>query len=806
MCMFGKKSSSILLVVVAIAAFVTVFELVKVLVFPGQDLWESHVITIVCFSLVSTAIAFVLLKKPYFATSRRVSRDARMTAHLGITGGSVAAGMTAYEVLKTLFFPAITIWQSHFVTIVFAIVISMFAAFFLLKRQRSYEEGLEREIEARRRTEHLLQMTLASIDEAVIATDDRGAVTILNRAAEAITGWSAEEAMGKVMSDIVTPEYEQRHPQSLSKTLSTGITEKRRGTYVLTSRGGTKRTVTDNASPILGAGDKVLGTVVTLRDVTEMERAMESLSRSEAALKAAQKLAHVGNWAWHVQEDRAEWSEEMCRIFGIEKTDLTGCVDERLPRFIHPDDLPAVTGIMRSIRRASAGEESFPPLECRVIRPDGSIRTVWAEADELVFDADGRPALLTGIIMDVTEYRRSEEALRESEQKFRAVFNQAPVGISLVDAKTGRFIQVNRKDCEILGRSEEELLGLDFRRITHPDDVNANIEAWKRMCAGEIDAYKAVKRYLRPDGSAVWVNITVVPIEYRKDPRGAHLALVEDLTERRKAEETRLYQQKRLLETERMATLGMLVAGVAHEVNNPNHAIALNAGVFAKVWDSITPILDGYYRDRGEFSVGGMSLEELKSEIPQCLQGIAVASKHIDSIVGGLRYFARDEADPEILETDFNLVVKAAVTLTANLVKKSTDAFHVSLHDGLPPVLGSFARLEQVVVNLIQNACEALTSRQAPIFVETDFHPRSGRILLTVKDGGAGMGPEVLSRVSDPFFTTKRNQGGMGLGVSLSKAIVASHGGELAFASERGKGTTVTVSLPAVVSQGGGRT
>jgi C4-dicarboxylate-specific signal transduction histidine kinase len=270
-----------------------------------------------------------------------------------------------------------------------------------------------------------------------------------------------------------------------------------------------------------------------------------------------------------------------------------------------------------------------------------------------------------------------------------------------------------------------------------------------------------------------------------------------DVTERFHAEERERIQRRQLIQAEKLASLGELVAGVAHEINNPNHTIALNADMLAALWDSASPIIDrsleGYEGDL----IGGMEWSEARVEAPLLLSGIATASRDIDSIVRGLKDYARGESKPEVEDVSLNLVVKAALTLFSNYIKKSTRHLVLDLEEGMPPVRAHFQRLEQVAVNLLQNACQALTDPEQSIRVATSYDSGAGLVRLTVADQGRGMSADLLERIKDPFFTTKHELGGVGLGVSISDAIVAEYNGRLEYASEVGMGTVATVTLHA---------
>jgi C4-dicarboxylate-specific signal transduction histidine kinase len=270
-----------------------------------------------------------------------------------------------------------------------------------------------------------------------------------------------------------------------------------------------------------------------------------------------------------------------------------------------------------------------------------------------------------------------------------------------------------------------------------------------------------------------------------------------DVTDRVLSEEREKVQRRKLIQAEKLASLGELVAGVAHEINNPNHTIAINADILAEAWASVSPIVERAMEGREGDLLGGMEWHEAREELPRLLSGIAAASRDIDAIVLGLKDYARGEARPETEEVALNLAVKAALTLLSNYIKKATRHLVLDLEENLPPVRAHFQRLEQVSVNLIQNACQALTDPEQQVRVSTRFDPEAGTVRLVVADGGRGMSVEHLERIKDPFFTTKQDIGGVGLGVSISESIVAEYGGRLEYSSESGVGTVASVSLRA---------
>jgi signal transduction histidine kinase len=246
----------------------------------------------------------------------------------------------------------------------------------------------------------------------------------------------------------------------------------------------------------------------------------------------------------------------------------------------------------------------------------------------------------------------------------------------------------------------------------------------------------------------------------------------------------------------RLASLGELAAGVAHEINNPNALILLNAPILEEIWSEAAPILEKKYRDEGDFPLGRLSYSRIRDEIPRLHSEVIDAAHRIRVIVEDLKEFVNQEDAEGKEDLDLNEIVRKAVRLMANVIKNSTSRFHVSYGEGLPTVRGIFGRIEQVVVNLLLNACQALSKTECGIFVSIRFDDRRNRTVLEIRDEGVGIGPEDLSRLTDPFYTTRRQSGGTGLGLSVSARIVKEHCGELNFSSVPGEGTVVTLTLP----------
>lgn len=251
---------------------------------------------------------------------------------------------------------------------------------------------------------------------------------------------------------------------------------------------------------------------------------------------------------------------------------------------------------------------------------------------------------------------------------------------------------------------------------------------------------------------------------------------------------------------DKMASLGILVSGVAHEINNPNQFVMANLTMLSEAWRSAKPLLEQYYRDNGDFLLGDLSYLELREHIPEMFNEVLRGSQRIKYIVHELRDFAR-QRPAELTDTvDLSAVVHSTASLLANMLKKSTNHFRVNCCDDLPEIQGSFRRLEQVVINLVQNACQSLSGPDKGITISTYYDEPNDTVVLKVRDEGMGMTRDALHRISDPFYTTRRGAGGTGLGVAIALRIVSEHGGALDYQSVPGEGSTATISLPVEAS------
>ena len=258
------------------------------------------------------------------------------------------------------------------------------------------------------------------------------------------------------------------------------------------------------------------------------------------------------------------------------------------------------------------------------------------------------------------------------------------------------------------------------------------------------------------------------------------------------------FQDLKMMQREQLVTLGTLAAGVAHEINNPVHVILLNASVLQTILDDLVPILDNLAKERADFMIGKLPYTTLRPNILKVAQGITGAGQRISDIVAALKDFVRPDDPVNLSEpVDVNEVVRKALDLLASPLRKSTHRFSAVYGENLPKLpKGRARKIEQVVINLLMNACHALSSPEKAVRIVTGHDPDTNSLVITVADEGCGMPANLIARIKDPFFTTKRGNGGMGLGLSISDAIIREHHGRLEFTSREGYGTTARVVLP----------
>ncbi|WP_320172090.1 PocR ligand-binding domain-containing protein [Maridesulfovibrio sp.] len=387
----------------------------------------------------------------------------------------------------------------------------------------------------------------------------------------------------------------------------------------------------------------------------------------------------------------------------------------------------------------------------------------------------------------IARRRVAEAALRESEERFRQLSQSTFEAIFI--HHEGRILTTNKAGQRLFGYSQEEFSGLNIDDLADPESRDIVRIHTSRNRRSRFDA-----NFRCRDGRMLICEIQQRDIIFQGEKAG--VCAVRDITERVESERQAKEKQQQLIQADKMVSLGVLVSGMAHEINNPNSFMTLNLPLLAEIWGDISPILEDYYHENGEFLAGGLEYSELRSFMPDLLARMQEGAARISGIVNSLKDYSRLQPGELMWDVDLGDVIRNSLRLLENLISQKTSKFEIDIDGDLPPVLGNSQRLSQVLINLLVNSCEALTDRKQAIYLSSRYNRDRKRIDIVVRDEGVGIAEEHLTKITDPFFTTKRNCGGTGLGLSVSSTIVQEHGGELEFSANPGGGTVARFSIP----------
>ena len=679
-------------------------------------------------------------------------------------------------------------------------VIGTFAAYSTISREPSAGEMqlMERlchmtsiAIERKRAAESLQmillrqQAMLDNIPDLVWLKDDGSRFIAVNTAFAKACGTLPAELTGKTDLDVWPTDLATLYREDDARVMASG--KQIRTEEPLVDATGKRGWIETIKTAVFNETGTVIGTTGIARDISERRETELKLRENEARLAKAQQIAHVGYWDWDILNNVTQFSDEMFRIFRA----LPGQVDMTYEAFlsvVHPDDRQPVIDAVN----AALHEKAPYVTTYRIICANGEIRHLQAEA-EVEFNQEGVPVRMQGVVRDITESFLAQEALRESEARFREIFEQNEDAIILLARETLDIIDANMAAETLIGRDRESLAWLGPWSFIVPEDYNSFIGAIP--ATGDAPPFHLERiGALRSDGTTLITSIWGKVIRLR-DTEVLYCS-IRDITRRISMEEEARITQSRLIHANKMASLGILVSGIAHEINNPNTFIQGNASLIESFWRDTVPILEHHRAEGGDFILGGLPFKEVERIFPRLLHGVREGSRRISAIVNNLKDFARQDTAKCFMPINVNRVVEDAKLILSYQIHRYTDNFRLDLPEGLPLALGKYQQIEQVIINLIINALQALPAKDAGVTVSTGADPDGSAITIAVRDEGEGMAREVLERITEPFFSTKIDQGGTGLGLSISAAIIREHNGSLRFESTPGQGTTVTVSLP----------
>ena len=572
------------------------------------------------------------------------------------------------------------------------------------------------------------------------------------------------------------------HICPLKEVIRTGkpiITE-----HVHFDKDGNYRNFEVRGDPILDKDGQVIQMIEYSIDITEHKRAEEALRESEKLLTQAQQLAQLGSWKFTPATGKTMWSEEMFRIYGLEPVNEAPPF-EVLAEMVHREDRQAWGEAIDKARHTGA----FYNLEYRIIRPDGQCRWLLAQ-ESMQPESKDTPLVFYGTVLDITEHKKAEEALRTSEAKYRLLAENLPQKIFIKDRNLvyifcnknyGRDLKI--EDEEIKGKTDYDFYPKELAIKYRADD--------KRVIeSGKIEDIE--EKYIQ-DGRERFVHTIKTPV---KDERGnviGILGIFRDITEHKKMEVelrtalTNLKEmQGQLIQAAKLEAIGRLASGVAHEVRNPLGTIL-------------------------------QAVDYLEGKIPsgqkEILQMIKNNIKRADNIIRTLIDFSK-ATQLNLSAEDINPVLEASLVLIQHRTRLENIELIKELEEGLPKVLIDRIRIEQVFVNILINAVEAMP-QGGKLRIRTYkkqlsktgfrigrrkndgdyFEPRETIVVAEIEDRGAGISEDNLKEIFEPFFTTKGPDRGTGLGLSVTKNIIDLHKGLIDVKSKVGEGTKVIISL-----------
>jgi PAS domain S-box-containing protein len=537
------------------------------------------------------------------------------------------------------------------------------------------------------------------------------------------------------------------------------------------------------------AGLRVTGSIFASRDITEQRRAEIALREVNQTLQATIQASPLAIFVLDRQGCIELWNPAAQQMFGWTEKEVLGQRYRLVPEGQESE-------FLENLARMNRGEK-FHGQETRRRRKDGTLLDISFSTAPL-YDQKGRIIGTVGILADITERKRTEVALRESEELFRQIFEQNEDAAFLLDPHSLSILDANAAAVRLYGYGKEHLRSGGLALLMKP----AVLASFSQKLAGKQGVCRddAPWSQISPLGTVDRRGNTVMAAFRGRLLRSRGQVYLygtfRDITEKLRIRKERSEMQAKLIQANKMTAIGTLASGIAHEINNPNNYLLANAQFLEEAWPDIRRSLQEHAEHRPDLTIGGLPVGEALRDIPQLLGSLIEGSRRIQNIVSSLKDFSRQDDEAMRRPFDINRVINAALVILANKIKQSTDHFSCDLKEGLPRIMGHYQKIEQVVINLLINALQALPDRQSGVFLSTSLQQAPRAVVIRIRDQGIGIPEEIRGRILDPFFTTRHKSGGTGLGLSICYAIINDHKGTIDFESTVGVGTTVTVTLP----------
>ncbi len=516
-------------------------------------------------------------------------------------------------------------------------------------------------------------------------------------------------------------------------------------------------------------------TIIRLNRFRRLHETQAALRHSEKHFSALFALGPVAVYSCDPAGVVQDYNQRAESLWGG-KPDL-GSEGDRFVgpvRMFFPDGRAVRRGDVPMARVCAGATPSVEGEEFLVERRDGTRISVTVDIVPIKNDS-GAIMCAIGCFHDITARKIVERKLHEDEQWLKAIFDQAAVGVVQTDPSANHFIRFNQRFCDFLGYSLDEIERLSHAEITHPRDIGIDREFHEKLRNGSIREYMREKRFIRKDGSTVWACVAVSALGAAGEPPSAFLAVVLDISERKRLDEHFVQAQK-------MEALGQFSGGVAHDFNNILAAI-------------------GGYTELSQMVL--TDNPEVRGYLAQVLKSTGRAADLVRQILT----FSRHEPQARRPIQLQKIVEESMILLRASI--PSTIAFETTIAEGIPAVLANANQIHQVLMNLGINAWHSMREGMGRLqvtlerfevsaeYAATNPRLRPGQyVRLSVSDSGCGMSPATLRRIFDPFFTTKAPGEGTGLGLSVVHGIMDGHDGAVTVHSQTGEGTAFRLYFP----------
>lgn len=502
------------------------------------------------------------------------------------------------------------------------------------------------------------------------------------------------------------------------------------------------------------------------KSVSEHQRTLEQLQAQKDLLDLAQKAARAMAFEWYIQKEFNTWSPQQEELYGLEPGTFDGTY-ESWKKLVHPNDWPLVVQALRHAQQT--GEIA---VEYRVVWPDGTVH--WLAANgQMFFDDQGKPFRMVGFTADVTTRKLVEERLQRSAAFLTQAQHLSSTGSFAWRASTSDQIAWSDELYRIFDLDPATPITLEhIRARVHPDDVKLFDKTIEEARATGSD-FELQHRLLMADNSIKYLRV-VAQATRDHDGELEYIAAVQDVTERHLSEEAIDKARSELAHVTRVMSLGALTASIAHEVNQPLSGIITNASTCLRMLDADPPNVDG-------------ARETSRRTIRDAQRASNVITR-LRALFGHKNVIAES--------VDLNEITHEVIALLRSELQRNHVKVQFENAEDLPAVTADRVQLQQVILNLVQNASDAMgqvNDRQKQLVIKTERDADDG-VRLSVQDCGAGIDPEVIDKLFQAFYTTKSN--GMGIGLSVSRSIIDSHNGRIWATRNEGPGATFSFFIP----------